>query len=900
MNINFKRGLLFIIAGILISSCGGGGSSSSSGGGGANVYSTPSPITIDNAGTVPVMGQSSTSSIVYVHNNTNRVIKGITYSANDNSVSQGSVAKMLKFAKRVLGIKSSLGSFLNSSSASQCSEIQPGQSCPLAFTTPVLDIKSAQGSAEITASYEYAGKERSFSQIINYVIVTPAANIENGAIFASGVIIQGFGNDVGYATVYMYGSGINQVYNVNSITSDKVGVTLTQGDITGRQIQSGFIQAVEVSAQTQRQNSQNISTGYNVKLNVDSSNLLSGGFFDQFAFISVSSFGAGAILTSGLVPLINSASASPTGTLYIINSGDQQATSINIAYGAGINSAGGGTCGAILAAGASCTINFSVTQASGSGNITITYSGAASGFGSLAQTVVWYNGRGGQLLQMTANPSPLVFNSTIGESATVTVTNIGGFNLSGVNVPSPSVFSGSATALISSSGNTCESSVLSIGSFCQYVVDVNDPATDPSATMNLLIAGSYNDGSVKTYLRAMALNYTSVAYAPNLSITPSPAIMTINGDGESTVNQTLTVTNNGPASATIESSFLTSSPSFLTIATDNCINETLAESGTCTVILSLGPRGTSTLESGTIVYSTKYYGGQVTIGSPSTATDNINYTVLADQQNFSLESVIASNTSSGNGESVNSSFIFEGNNTSPQKITLVYVNRGTNTLRITGESNANSAISWLFESSNSTCFLNNTATLIGENESCVMVFQNVLADNMNAAVNIGSSYNVNLTVPTFIFQDDVVSSAQFVLQPTLPTPPFPSSSITVFAKNHQATVANTASESGNVVMVTNSLANATGYANITLTSDMEDYFESATPSSGCTPSVTGTIRTQVCTLSPNGSGVDIESVAYSVAPQFQSESLILNVLFSISPASQAVTMSQLATQVPIQ
>lgn len=41
-------------------------------------------LTIDNAGTIPVFGNSSTSTVVYVHNNTNESISDISYSLTSN------------------------------------------------------------------------------------------------------------------------------------------------------------------------------------------------------------------------------------------------------------------------------------------------------------------------------------------------------------------------------------------------------------------------------------------------------------------------------------------------------------------------------------------------------------------------------------------------------------------------------------------------------------------------------------------------------------------------------------------------------------------------------------------------------------------------------------------------
>jgi hypothetical protein len=43
---------------------------------------SPTPITIDNAGVIPVFGNSSTSTVVYVHNNSNTTISEIISTTN--------------------------------------------------------------------------------------------------------------------------------------------------------------------------------------------------------------------------------------------------------------------------------------------------------------------------------------------------------------------------------------------------------------------------------------------------------------------------------------------------------------------------------------------------------------------------------------------------------------------------------------------------------------------------------------------------------------------------------------------------------------------------------------------------------------------------------------------------
>ena len=73
-----KKSQPLLVVGILVAS---GSSSSNQNSNGAI---SNAAITIDNTGTVPVFGGSSTKSVVYVHNNTTQTISGISFSVTDN------------------------------------------------------------------------------------------------------------------------------------------------------------------------------------------------------------------------------------------------------------------------------------------------------------------------------------------------------------------------------------------------------------------------------------------------------------------------------------------------------------------------------------------------------------------------------------------------------------------------------------------------------------------------------------------------------------------------------------------------------------------------------------------------------------------------------------------------
>ena len=899
-----------VASGIILSACGG------SSGGSTNSNQNPSgpvsnsAITIDNTGTVPVFGGSSTKSVVYVHNNTSQTISGISFSAADNvntsnGVSNQSTVKTLASKIQALFSSSSVVSPSGFSiDASQCSSIPAGQSCPIGFTTPVLDAKTAQASALITAKFTVNKQNLSSNNVLNFARVDNSTN--NGAVIQSGVSLSGFGNPEAYGTVYIYGSGANQVYNITKLASSNPGIKITQGNINGQQIQSNFVQAVEVGAPTGSSKASTLNkttladtgsgdTGINATLTVQSAGLQSGQTFTSNVSLSVNPVSNGAILTAGVVPLINSAVAAPSGSLYLVNGGNESAVLGSITYPSGISAAtGSGACSSNLAPGAGCSIYFTISnQSGGSGSITVPYT-YADGSGSLAQNVTWYNGIGAPLLYLAAQNNPLSFNQTVGANNTIMVTNVGGYNLTSVAAATPTVTSGSATASLTTPALSCQDAssnatgtTLPVGGTCTYTVNVTDTARE-TGDVNIGVSGSYNNGTVQTYSRNALFGYSSIAYAANLSLAPNPATIVTVGDNFESSTQVVTLSNIGAAPAAINSIGLASNPAFLT-ESNNC-GSTLASSASCNVTLILGPTSSNVVESGISGLSVNYSGGGTTGG---TTTSIVNWTVQPNSQNLTMGTISATGSASGAGTSA-SPYSFNGAVTSGQSVTMTYTNGGTNAVKISGVTNTNSPIAWNINTAASTCYNGGSlpSGAIAPGASCTIVYKNVLGTNANALPSIGSSYTENLTAPSLVFVDQN-TQAQFQIQPTAPA-----GGTTIYATGTQATVANSVTVAGSNLTVSNVLANATGYSAVNVTSQMESYFTAITPGSGCTASASGLTNavTQSCTLTPV-SGTATGSTVYAMDTTNYLNK-VLTTLFSINTNSQTVSMSPLfATQV---
>ncbi|MFO0319902.1 MAG: hypothetical protein ACK5Z5_05815, partial [Neisseriaceae bacterium] len=289
-----------------------------------------SKITIDNVGTVPVFADTATSSIIYIHNNSNEVINNIDYSISNN-----------------LGINSF------SIDVNGCDSIAANSRCALKFTTPVLSATNVQGSSVLKASYN----GNSFSQIINYNQILD--NSASGIIVSSGVNINNYGNQSGYAMVYAYaGSGKSYLLKKIEISSSQVNI---MDNYIDKNVQINQILPIEISSNSSNNVAAKLIINSTIQTNVYSTNVS----------IAVIPSNNGAILISGTSPIIDT-KVSLLGSFPIMNAGNMMATLDPITYPEGIESASGpNSCGTTLEPYTSCNIYFKVPYYGGNGNIII-------------------------------------------------------------------------------------------------------------------------------------------------------------------------------------------------------------------------------------------------------------------------------------------------------------------------------------------------------------------------------------------------------------------------------------------------------------------------------------------------------------------------------------------------
>jgi hypothetical protein len=314
--------------------------------------------------------------------------------------------------------------------------------------------------------------------------------------------------------------------------------------------------------------------------------------------------------------LVNSTSAAQTLTL--ANSGGGQATGIGVTFAGPFSrpaGGAGGTCGATLNAGATCTINVVFTPtATGSATGTATINASVAVFGS----PVALSGTGAApTYTATVSPSPLAFGNwatgTSSNPKSVTVTNTGNSPLTNGTF----AFAGGTPQPFSrpggTSGGTC-TATLAVGASCTIGVDFA-PATAVAFSRTLTVAYADSGTAATVTGSVVTLTGTGVATKAPVSIAPNPLTIT---DAAGTFNNTGTVTftNNaaaGGSSVAVTGVTVNGSGFILlgggagiwgfTSQTDNCTGTNLAPGANCTVVVNFGRLGAVGTHTGSIAFA---------------------------------------------------------------------------------------------------------------------------------------------------------------------------------------------------------------------------------------------------------------------------------------------------------
>ncbi len=829
-------------------------------------------ITIDNTGIIPIINDSPTSSIVYVHNNSSSQITNITYDAiTSNSLFNTAI--------------------INPNSIKLCQTIEAHGECPLAFTTPNLDKGINQGSFIIAAHYTDKAINKNFSQIFNYKKVNNHT-IDSGVQIMSGVDIYGFGNEVGYATVYLYNNDYEADYSIKSIRSFPNSIDVYNGNITGTTMQKNFVQAVEVSGQIANEQP------YMANLSIQSTNLANKTYNNSVNLTIDNSSGSQSLLLGSIPVADTSNSSERSGSILAINLSNHKIDNINVQAPSGV-SLDTSNCQAIDI-GANCIINYTLPQYSGSGFITISGMKDDSSIPiTNSEPIIWFNSQSSPLLNVSTDPNDQVvfFSGSTGAIANINVTNsMTGIDIESLDVSSISTISGMAKVeLISGMDNCSGKNLIAKTGSCSYAIKLTDDQAE-NGIIHLYVKGKYklSEATSQDYSRAIALRYNSIANNPVLIIS-GLSDMQISGNNKDLTTQDVTITNVGNSAGKIDSLNLNKSIESANLVITNianCLGVTLAANGgSCTMKVQLGSQtysGSAPLTSSSSIIAT------YSNGSTKTSTLNSNAfraTITSYTPSIEVISVSASNNRSGNGlESL--PYIFSAANPSSEKtVTITYKNTGTNPIIFNLANFDLNHKLWVIDTDNCT---NKTLDTSGNTNTCTIILNNVFSQNIQFFTDVGAAFEMNLPLPEVTITDTIAKTENTSL------PKF-SDLNKIYVTNHQATIANNihyvVGENGTSLIVSHNLANASDYADGTIQTitniSNDNYFTNIeAKSDGCSiHDLSSNPVTQTCIFANLESGNKNLSVTYKIDDNLTNSWDINVILQSITIPGVSLAMS---------
>jgi hypothetical protein len=330
-------------------------------------------------------------------------------------------------------------------------------------------------------------------------------------------------------------------------------------------------------------------------------------------------------ITGGPLTFVNVVvgTTSAAQTLTMTNTGVGQASGIVIAVTSPFSrptGTAGGTCGATLNSGTSCTINVVFTPANttpATGSVTVT---------STAPTVVQgspvgLSGTGINAIRTaTVSPSPLAFGNwatgTTSNPLNLTVTNTGNIALAGGTFTfggvTPQPYSRVTTGTFPGNAPNC-GVTLALGAACTIKVQF---APTTTGALNRTLTVAFTGATVTP--ASVSLTGTGVAARAAVSITPNPLVVTL-PTGRLSGSGTVTFRNTAAAGGSnVAVTNVTVSGSGViwawTKGTDNCTGVNLAPGGTCTVQATFSRLGSAGTHNGTITFT------DTGTGSPQSAT----------------------------------------------------------------------------------------------------------------------------------------------------------------------------------------------------------------------------------------------------------------------------------------
>ena len=482
----------------------------------------------------------------------------LSFSQNVGATSPPQTVTVANFGGSLLSINgiSTGGGFAQTNS---CPSVLPGgSSCAVSVTFTPVAAGTVNGQLNVTDDSSNAGPAQAVT--LTGAGTAPAASVSPTSLHFSSQIV-GTTSAAKSVTLQSTGTGPLQVTNVTatapfSQTNNCIGSIAAGASCT---IQVSFTPTAIGSASGSLTITDDAGT----------------------QTVSLSGTGSGPVswspseLDFGTVP-VGATSAAKTATL--TNGGSASVSIAGITASAGFAIASS-TCGASLAAGASCTVGVTFTPTTG-GSVDGTLTATDSAAGSPQVTVL--TGRGG--VPATVSPSGLNFGAvavgSISSPQTVTLTNGAGAALTFSSIVT--------TAGFSIASNTCGGGIGS-GASCTVGVTFS-PAAGGTINGTLTFTDSASNSP-----QTVSLTGTGSTLA---TVSPTSLNFGQVRVGHASSAKTVTLTNSGGASLSFSS--ITASASFA-ISSNTC-GASLAAGANCTVGVTFTPAAKGTIN-GTLIFT---------------------------------------------------------------------------------------------------------------------------------------------------------------------------------------------------------------------------------------------------------------------------------------------------------
>ncbi|TXI97902.1 MAG: hypothetical protein E6Q32_10990 [Neisseriales bacterium] len=854
-----------------IAGCSNGGPGASGGIIPFSPFSAAPALSVNDMTSVPIVNGGNTAGKIYIHNNGNSTVSSIRVGLQ-NATQTSKLVHMLS----LMGIN------LNSSIADKngfrltnpdnCAVIKAGASCFIDFVTPSL-AAGQRNSAVISVDYTNSKQQsQHYQSIVNYAYVD-SASLTGVNFYGGSVSAVGETGNVKYVTAYLLGGGTpGTIYNNVNLQISNVGaVGLANGFVNGNQVAAGQVIPVEFLVKlngnkptvatvtpSYGETTQTIKATQLLKSASLQGHSLQDGLGDSL-LINLTPAQAQANLVFSNLPVLSLESGT-TATVTVVNNGNADVAAGTFT----VTDTDGGThvaisnnCSGVIPAYAasSCTVGFSVNDATITGSDVVTYKISGSTVGS--DTLYYKRNNAFPALTLAPAPSAIAMakSAVVESTVTYTITNTGIVPLTGISLSS-NISSSSMVTTFNNITGTCGITSLATafnlnsGASCTVIGKYQAGGSSGVGYAYLQANVTYNSTAYK--YSSLPVRYTITA-APNLIFTtPAAGVtpdITTDANGFESNSYTFTIQNTGSESAILTSySLVPSGAQADVVPAIDASNSTCLQTGTvapgasCNVAVKYGPivATESSNESGTLLMTFNYHGGV-----PDTAyveSTAMTYHLVGNDSYVGVE-FSGLNTESGTGTSAGAAFVTTGKASTNQGVTLTYTNYSQNYDMTNFNVNTNNLPRGLQASGSGTCPTGSSTATLAKSSSCTIILTVNKADYQT----VGGSTTFGGLIPFpqaswWVNTNSGTPQGGFYLSGALKN----AASATGFYLSYtQAQLTSTLSTNNGQFVSTNltmAVTNATGYATFNSTvAGVSSYLESAPVaiSGGCTANLSG-------------------------------------------------------------